>query len=588
MNRIYRFAGAPSFSSAEACRMRLRKKKRATPATSISLGADPNCIVDASGHHDIEKYPEKYAGIATLTLTQREADLIALANPGTRPPKALEALHPWLPPRKYIGDASSNHAQLLALLQRYGKHLFMPDEFCNQGWNTICNALGMISDLDTRFYSAWHLPLQDVYVLEETRPDRSVIAIDFNAMYAACMQYSFPDPSRMSVQTYDRPLGKNEKLPPGLFRCRLDGKHSPFIQKHSPFRHFFAGRYLGASLEHGIEIELNEFEIEFYRRHFPRLHLVDGIIADRSIRHPLAREVRRAHARRLNFRKQSNKPLEDCEKFKMTLMASCANRPDKEKRHFPNLNQALAYLRNNFGIFPHAGEPMSAFCLWLSGKKGITLREQANGMELIAPALRSASACFSLSQRIVARSRTLLLEYMEKLCQLLPELEICYCNIDSIHFSIPDTRLPMIMEQLETAVSLEMGGVKVEAISKHGLWLEPGRYWLYSDNVDKFSNLGISDGVHPFKEKKIYVTGRQIDSLHIPVRITIDLPGSSSDAKTAIRDEASALTRLRFVEITQDTSYNTILSMLERNRRETIPAKLRAFHQLKQRLAPLG
>lgn len=563
--------------------MRLRKKPRAAFICGTPIGADPDCIVDANSRYSIGDYPERHYD-NPVTLTQREADLIALANPGAKPPSVLETMHPWLPPRKYTGNAQHNYVQLLALIRRYGKHLFAADDFCNQGWNTICNAIGMISSLDARFYSAWHLPLQDAYILEETRPDYSVIAIDFNAMYAACMQYLFPHPGRLKTVRYDRLLKGNEVLPPGLFRCQLGGTISPFIRRYSPFRHFFSGRYLGAALDGGIEIDLNEFEIAFYRRHFSQIHLVDGVVSDRTVNHPLAREAQRAHARRLNDKAQSNKPLADREKFRMTLMASCANRPRKQKCLFPNLEGALAYLRANYGVSPHAGEPIPAFCLWLSGKKGISLRRHVDGVELVAPDLQSASACFSLSQRIIARSRTLMLEKMEALASKWPGLELCYCNIDSIHFSVPDTLLATVRAYLQGQASREMGGFKIESITKHGLWLEPGRYWLYTSTVEKFSNLGISDGTHPFNERKIYVATREIDGLSIPIRTAIDMAGSSSDAKTAVSDAVVPLTRLRPVEITQETDYMAILAILKKNRRDTVPIKLDAFRQLAQRL----
>lgn len=584
LNHVFRF-NQDSDPSGPGHRSRLQKKRLRTTSRPFPLGADPESISGHSGLRPIDTYQEGQHENA-VTLTQREADLVSLMNPGVEPPKALETLHPWLPPQKYLGHAERSYKQLVAVLRRYGKHMFAPDDFCNRGWNTLCNTLRMTSTLDARFYGAWHLPLQDAYVLEERRPNRSVIAIDFNAMYAACMQHPFPAPGRMKRVRYNRLLKEDETLPAGLFRCKLTGDTSAFIRKHNPFRSFFSGRYLGTRLTNGIEADLNEFEVVFYRRHFSYIHIVDAILSDRIVAHPLAREARRTHARRMNYKGQSNKALADREKFRMTLMASCTNRPHKEHRLFPDRPSALAHLQTQYGIRSYPGEPEAAMDTWLAGKKGISVYRHLDGVKVKAPALQEASACFSMNQRIIARGRTVLLEQMEKLVMLFPELEICYCNIDSIHFSIPKIHLADVMMELQAEASEEMGGFKIEAVTNHGLWLEPGRYWLYSDSVEKFSNLGVSDGIHPFNERKIYTTARKIGGLHIPMRVGIDMAGSMSDAKAAVREDTSGLTRLHPVEIVEGMRYDAVLSELGKNRRETIPVKLEAFRCLKQRVSP--
>src|SRR5690606_5781537 len=127
-----------------------------------------------------------------------------------------EDLHPWLPECRFLNNSSASLRMIKTIIRRFGHHLVSASAFCDDKWNTICNALRQRSIHDARFHSAWHLPIQDAYVLEEVRPDRSVVAIDFNGMYPSCMQYDFPKPSALQLVQFNRDLDPNETLPAGL------------------------------------------------------------------------------------------------------------------------------------------------------------------------------------------------------------------------------------------------------------------------------------------------------------------------------------------------------------------------------------
>lgn len=247
MTNSFRFHAPTSIATSNSLR-RLRKQKLHGTCDPTLFGADTAWISHTSGRWPIEAYSD-LAGSFSVTLTRKEADLIALSNPGVRPPLALEELHPWLPVKNYQEDSAENLRTLKTMISQFGSHLVTPAAFCDEKWNKVCNSIHMTTDLDIRFYSAWHLPLQDTYVLAEQRPDRRVIALDFNAMYPFCMQQLFPKPSKMRHVIYDRQLSDQESLPHGLFRCRLEFPSSDFIQKYNPFRTFFAGRHLGFKLQ---------------------------------------------------------------------------------------------------------------------------------------------------------------------------------------------------------------------------------------------------------------------------------------------------------------------------------------------------
>lgn len=337
MSRVYRFNG-PADHPSQAEPELLRKRKIGVVRPSYLIAADAHTITDKNGTRPIEEY-QFVPGMRSVTLTRRESDLIALSNPGAQPPVALEDLHPWLPEQRYLNDSASSFQALKLVIHRFERHLVYASEYCNEKWNTICNALRQKNALDERFYTAWHLPIQDVHVLQERRPERSVVSIDFNGMYLACMQQPFPKPSGLRLVRLDRCLSESEVLTSGLYRCILKGPLTDFIVRHNPFRSFHSGRHLRARLDEPVEVDLNEFEIEFYRRHFQSMHLVEAVISDKVVSHPLAKEVGRSFAKRRNYRHQGNKALADREKYLATLMTSCAHRPARPHRTLETRDQ---------------------------------------------------------------------------------------------------------------------------------------------------------------------------------------------------------------------------------------------------------
>jgi len=582
MSRVFRFHFPTSITLDTSNRV-LRKRKLGKVAAPILIAADSSTITDESGTRAIHSFRNLPAG-KRVTLTRREADHIALANPGMRPPDALEDMHPWIPQIPYLSNSEANFRSLTTMIRVYGDRLVTAAAYCDARWNTICNSVRIKNDMDARFYTAWHLPIQDVFILEEKRPDRSVIAIDFNSMYPACMQQPFPKPSALRLVHFNRDVESDECLPLGLYRCVLKSPTTDFIRKYNPLRSFFSGRQLQATLSEPVEIDLNEFEVHFYRQHFKQIHLVDAVICDKSIAHPLAREARRSFARRKHYRMQGNKPLADREKYLSTLLSSCSQRPSRSRTIFSSRKSAYQHLSTTYGISPNLDEPDSAVENWQDGRKGITFENTRNGMSVDAPDIQDGSACFLLNQRIVARARTALLEMMERINSIVPDVEICYVNIDSIHFSVPTKHLEKTLGPLRAEASEEMGSFKIEAVTQAGLWLEPGRYWLYSDKVEKFRNRSVGDRITPFKDHAIHVASREIGGLNVPIRMTVRMERSMSPTRVLTVDTDAGLNRQSLIGIGDDTSFAGVLDQLEQSRKLSIPKKMQAFDDLRLRM----
>jgi len=582
MSRVYRFHGPDDLPDTAKLTL-LRKRKKVVVAPLYLIAADAYTITDKNGTRPIEAY-QFVSGHRSITLTRRESDLIALSNPGVPPPEALEDLHPWLPEQRYLNDSAASYQVLKLIIHRFDHHLVYASEYCDEKWNTICNALRQKSVLDARFYTAWHLPIQDVHVLEERRPGRSVVAIDFNGMYPACMQQGFPKPSGLRLVRIDRRLCESEVLATGLYRCIMEGPLTDFIIRHNPFRSFHSGRHLRTRLDEPVEVDLNEFEVEFYRRHFRNIHLVETVIADKLISHPLAKEVFRSFAKRRNYRNQGNKALADREKYLATLMTSCAHRPVRPRRIFETPDQAMEKLKADYGIDPSNDEPEVATYMWLQGRKGIKLGAMDSVTTMQGPNTRDGSACFLLGQRIVARGRIVLLDMMERILASAPDVEICYTNIDSIHFSLPTEYLESVLGWLESECSDALGSFKIESVTRHGLWLEPGRYWLYSDDVEKFRNRSVGSQQQPFKDHALHVVSRQLGELHVPIKVTLRMEQTMSPSRSLTSDPDSGLIRQCLIEIGNVTTVAEVLNELEQNKRYSTPIRMAAFADLGERM----
>src|SRR5690606_15951088 len=195
---------------------------------------------------------------------------------------------------------------------------------------------------------------------------------------------------------------------------------------------------------------------------------------------------------------------------------------------------------------------------WLDGRKGIRLKTLPEGVSVETNDLRGGTACFLLGQRIVARGRVVLLEMMEKVLASAPDVEIGYANIDSIHFSLPVAHLDHALGTLAPDISGEMGAFKLEAVTRHALWLEPGRYWLFSGAVEKFRNRSVGDRATPFKDHAIQVVTRRIGDLHIPIRATLRMDRTMSDLRSTTPRDAAGLVRQQLVEVAADARFSDI------------------------------
>lgn len=255
---------------------------------------------------------------------------------------------------------------------------------------------------------------------------------------------------------------------------------------------------------------------------------------------------------------------------------------------FETRASAEDFLHNDFGIVSDADDPAGLSAAWLQGRKAFTVAETEEGVRCETPDATSRRACFMFNQRIVAHGRTSLLEMMEKLLSIAPDVELCYANVDCTHISFPADCQISVMDELRSGISDKMGNYKIETVASGGLWLEPGRYWLYSDDLMRFRNRSVRHNGQAFKDHSIHVVSRLIGDLHIPIRFRIGMDRSMTDMRSIEFDPCTGLERQHLAEVERGASPTDVLSVLEQNRKKHIPRRLQAFRKLASSFEDVG
>lgn len=582
---VARFETCPAKAAPSLLKM-LQKRRTHESAGLIPIGVDEANITSASGTAPLSSYKDLGAR-RYIALTKRECDIVSLACPGKHPPIALEQMCPWISEIAYRSESGRNYQELERIKSKYHDSISSPRALTDRYWGTACNKVRRKTSLDERFYTAWHSPVQDAYVLSENREDRIVIAIDFNSMYAACMQGIFPKPSKLRHVQLNRKFIRGERLEVGLYKCVLHNPSSDFIRIYNPFRVLKCESRLRASLSGSIKVDLNEFEVSFFAEHFERIELIDAVASRDSVPHPLAREARRSFSRRLHYRRGGNKSLADFEKFLLTLMCSSTHRPEMMTVELESLDHCKSFLADRFGVSEENNYLSEDFVRWLASKK-ISIKSVGPKIHVAFPNLQSAHACFQFNQRIVAKSRIQLLEFMNFLSNLPQEVEICYANIDSIHMSLPKRNSKEILGILHDLSSDALGSFKIESVASNGLWLEPGRYWLYDGCVRKFRNRSINKRLGSFSEVSHSVSNAHIGKYSIPIRNTVTIQRSMSKIYCIKPTEDLDFCRQAPITVSDVSSKNDIFGEMARNLRVAIPYKIELFRNLKSKFAPEG
>jgi len=358
---------------------------------------------------------------------------------------------------------------------------------------SVARKLRFKNTLDQNFFFAYKEGYQEVFKLKEERPDRAIIAFDFNSMYADCMNTQFCEPRTVQYVSFADRHVEICDLNEGIYRVTL-GRAKPgfFLEKH-PFLY----KRLGAShrfklaADDSIETVLFTDEIKYYEKFFLQVEIHEGFFSAVTVLHPLLQSARDFYGKRHRSKARGDVAMENYCKLSLQLMHSATNKRIFKKKSFDCVGDVLGFLAMEFHLNFDGVEP-SVISRFLAMSKYFSVDQRGDQMVLKYLDIRADSLLFSLSAKIVATARLKLMKTMERFI-LDGAAEICYANVDSLHVSVAKSDVDGFLERHKDLISTELGSLKVQAVADRGYWFDVGRYWLKADDeVVLFRNVGFN------------------------------------------------------------------------------------------------
>ncbi|MDH1316215.1 hypothetical protein N5C36_19275 [Shewanella xiamenensis] len=409
---------------------------------------------------------------------------------------SLESYYPFLSDIKYNDDLKINFDYLLETI-RYVKSLgFKGHSFSKEVTKnfrkTLLNKIFMKSEYDSKFYFSYSGPCQEVFRFCEKREDRTIVALDFNSMFASCLQGEFINPKGIEFKSIKSAYDGRSELPHGIYKVFLSNPKSSFIRNYHPFRLIKDFKRYPFSLSGINEIEtiLHKEEIEYYSSHFSNIWIDTGYVSISNIGHPLYKSSTVLYKKRLRSKNQGKKTLEKKYKLKLAMLHSITNSKCFKSKIFSELNQISRFLRMEFGVNLDFSNKNAVKNFFKSSHFSLIRKPQ--GFLLRHIDIYSKFSIYSLSSQVMAKVRVKMLTLLEELLSI-EKVELCYINTDCVHVSFPKIVEECFWQKIEHLVGDELGKLKVEAVADSGYWFDVGRYFLYKNNkVIKFSNSGLN------------------------------------------------------------------------------------------------
>lgn len=513
------------------------------------LGADNEKLFDGAVHNNPQLYFSRTDTInklyLVLTCNERKIILSQLFN---LQPKiyCFEELYPYLLFIRYLPNAVKNFKFLQRITKKYEiiySHGYI-DHYTRKFFNKTVKKLKTKSSLDSiyAFYQAF--PYQEASKLKEERPDKIVLALDFNSMYASVMLNEYPDPRRLTYKKFQTQLQKSNDLPLGIYKVILKKPKTEFICNYHPFKFSLGLKNFSFNLssDNSILTLLHKNEICYYSKHFNEILIIDALVSDRLINHPLAYNVKNFYAQRMHYKSQNNTVQEKLFKLLLSSMYSCVKRnlyTTIKTDTFDSLIQEFGkkfYFDLNSSHDLQQIKSLISYCINFNYNK-YNFKLIPNKFSFTTKDIHSPFNIFSLYTQVLAYAKIKILSVLEHV-NSFKGAEICYCNIDSIHVSIPTHKKHEFLDYISPYIDGKLGFLKLEACSEHGIWIQPGRYWLYNNDgkVVKYSNVGLNSrfNKNPFitHTKYLKVLSLAHSNKNIPIYSSFDLNNSLLFDKT--------------------------------------------------------
>lgn len=438
-----------------------------------------------------------------LVLTSREhLQIVERAAAHRLRVDVFETRFPIFSDIKYSSCPRTNHDVLTKYLRKLGQLRIRSDslsvDLSHQYQRAAVEKLRFKNGYDRHFFFAYKDGYQEVFKLKEERPDRVIIAFDFNSMYLDSMKGRFCNPASIEYKDFRGSTSDPTELANGIYRTRLLSAKQSFLLDHHPFRYKRLGRsfYFRMNLGDTIETLLHKDEIDYFTPFFERIEIVEGLFSGDTIEHPLLSKGLDMYAQRMYHRRRGDRVKENLCKVSMQHMHSSTNQKRFTKKCFDSMEQVRDFLSTWFAMnLDTIG--LDEIADFLIRHKYFGLVRTSQGYELSYLDAGSSSNVFSLSAQVVANARLKLLQTLERFLGQR-SVELCYANIDSIHVSIHRDELASFLKQNHDIISDQLGALKIEAIADQGYWFDVGRYWLKKDGeVVLFKNKGFNHKAAP-------------------------------------------------------------------------------------------
>lgn len=474
------------------------KNKKKKNRHIIKISTDGSIIYNGKHHVSIEKfmYDNKDSVNLHFVLTDRELSMIKEFSVRFNVKLySLESYYPFFSDIKFNSDVKVNLDCLNKYLHYAKSFGFKNGSFSSvvtQGLRkTLLNKHHTKSEYDSKFYFSYAGPYQEVFKFNEKRKNRTVVSLDFNSMFASCLQGDFINPKKLTYVPINTEYDGQE-LSQGIYKVTLKKPKSSFIKNYHLFKVTKNFKKYAFSLSADIEIEatLHKEEIEYYHKHFSSIWINSGYVSKDCIGHPLYKKSIELYKKRLNSKKLGNKSLEKKYKLELAMLHSITNSKSYKKKAFKSLNDVSTFLRKEFGVELDFSNEFSVKNFFKSNH--FFLFSNSKGFKLQYIDIYSKVSIYSLSSQVMAKVRIKMLTLLEELLNL-GDIDICYINTDCVHFSFPKDFEELFWHKTKHLIGDGLGQLKVETVADSGYWFGVGQYFLYSNGkVVNFSNAGLN------------------------------------------------------------------------------------------------
>lgn len=450
--------------------------------------------------------------IAVVLTAKEYYLLIELIEDFGRKVLVLETDFPILTDVKYSSNPKMNLSQLKHNIKKIRKSgvnsQTLSSHFSRKHQYSVERKLRFKNKLDKYFFFADPASYQEVFKFKECRANRKIIAFDFNSMFLDSMKGDFPSPKNIYYEQWNR-TWLNETLNPGLYHVILKGPCDNFFNEFHPIRYTKSGDSIRFSMseKYDVEVLLYHSELTAYRQYFKSIFIIDSVVSDRTIEHPLLKSALRVYKKRLGYRQSGNYFYEKMSKYEIQLMHSSTSIRKKMTLIFSSAEEVISDLRNRYWLsFSEDPEYNEYRVSQFVKDTGALLFRRGKKRFLRTDNIESKFNVFSLSRNVVANSRIKMVNTIRKISEF-PSAEICYTNVDSIHVSIPEKKYEDFMASMSVFIGDEPGKLKIEAIADEGYWFDVGRYWLIKDKsviAFKNSTLNNKGSSTLFEQKRVF------------------------------------------------------------------------------------